>query len=193
MSEKDFVKTYLNLITLLLDKPAKQFFSTNDYNQLKSLGPSLPTLKFPFPKTGEAGAAGSHEQQITINCKLIKPPFKFSAEVKAPVSLSVFRFKQLLIEAVPELKNAGVQPGDLKVLIKSKVVGDSTSLSLIVDEVTTNLLATVMVTPPATKTEAPVPVEAKVSDATWAKITQLLAADIGNDLAGTLVGQFKLV
>ncbi|CAN3474826.1 hypothetical protein DICA0_B09472 [Diutina catenulata] len=199
MSESTFVKTYLNLVTLSSDKPTSEFYSTTDYAKLTTLGPSLPLLKFPFPKASDAGDSEA-EKRVSVSFKSIKPPFKFSAELEVPVSLSVHRVKQLLIAAVPSLTEGKVEPHDLKVLIKSKVASDSSLLSAVVPEDATAVSATVMVS-------APKPVETKaaaerfydpevspvVTDATWKTIAEALAKDIGADAAGQLVAKFKTV
>lgn len=198
MSESTFVKTYLNLVTLSLDKPTSEFYSTTDYAKLTTLGPSLPLLKFPFPKASDAGDLEA-EKRVSVLFKSIKPPFKFSAELEVPVLLLVHRVKQLLIAAVPSLTEGKVEPHDLKVLIKSKVASDSSLLSAVVPEDATAVSATVMVS-------APKPVETKaaaesddpevspvVTDATWKTIAEALAKDIGADAAGQLVAKFKTV
>lgn len=199
MSESTFVKTYLNLVTLSLDKPTSEFYSTTDYAKLTTLGPSLPLLKFPFPKASDAGDLEA-EKRVSVLFKSIKPPFKFAAELEVPVLLLVHRVKQLLIAAVPSLTEGKVEPHDLKVLIKSKVASDSSLLSAVVPEDATAVSATVMVS-------APKPVETKaaaerfydpevspvVTDATWKTIAEALAKDIGADAAGQLVAKFKTV
>lgn len=203
MLELDFIKTYLKLISLSLDKPADQFFSTADYNQLPLLGPSLPLLRFPFPKLNQSSNQKENDRQIKVTFKLIKPPFKFAAEIDTPALVLVYRVKQMLIELVPALKEAGVTPGDLKVLIKLKVVGDSAQLLLVVPDDATSVAATVMVLAPAPSAELSEVSEKaaattnasntppQVTAATWTKIQQALAGDVGEAQATQLVAKFK--
>lgn len=200
MLELDFVKTYLKLILLSSDKPADQFFSTGDYNQLPLLGPSLPLLRFPFPKDNQATSKNEQDRHIKVGFKLIKPPFKFSAEVDTPAHVLVFRVKQMLIELVPALKEAGVTPQDLKVLIKLKVVSDLAQLLLVVADDADSASATVMVSAPAASEKSEVSegntakatIDATtVTPATWTKIQQALAADVGEAQATQLVAKFK--
>lgn len=197
MLELDFVKTYLKLILLSSDKPADQFFSTADYNQLPLLGPSLPVLRFPFPKDNQATNKNEKDRHIKVSFKLIKPPYKFSAEVDTPAHVLVFRVKQMLIELVPALKEAGVTPQDLKVLIKLKVVSDLAQLLLVVADDADSASATVMVSAPSVsekseeKTTKATTDAATVTPATWTKIHQALAADVGEAQATQLVAKFK--
>lgn len=188
-----FFNAYAQLIALAPDAPSDTFYGTEDYNKLESLGPTLPKLPYLLPLTA---VESKNEDLVTVNVKSIKPPFKF-ATLLAGVSLgqSIYKIKTTLVEVEDILKNAGVSPGDLKFMIKAKVVSDSTLLSSLVSG-DSDISLTVLVSTPtnAKSVEPPVdsPKEAStVSAATWVKIYELLAADLGTEDAKSALEKFK--
>ncbi|ODV81630.1 uncharacterized protein CANTADRAFT_45433 [Suhomyces tanzawaensis NRRL Y-17324] len=184
--EKKFVETFLQLIALADDTAADQFNSTSDYGKIESLGPSLPKLDFDFPKPKQAEDG---ETKIAVAFKSIKPPYKFSSLVdNVPVSYSIYKLKGDLIETTPVLKEAGVEPANLKFMFKSKVLLDTSILSSL--PTLENVSIMVMVSAPEAKPAAPVQAEAADADpevsepvvigaATWAKIHKVLQEDLG--------------
>ncbi|RLV95267.1 hypothetical protein JA1_001139 [Spathaspora sp. JA1] len=124
-TEKQFVSTYLDLLSLSKDASPDQFNSTQDYNSIETLGPSLPPFKYNFPKN----VSVSNERTLTLKFKSIKPPFKFSSELTdIPESFTIYRVKEELIKASEILSQAGAGPEHLKLMLKSKVVQDSSTL-----------------------------------------------------------------
>lgn len=202
VDDKQFFSTYAQLIRLLSDAAPETFHSTEDYHKLTSLGPSLPQLPRGFPKATKAAG-----ESTKLNFKSIKPPFKFTASLDVPLELTVFNIKSELVESVDTLKNAGAVPTNLKLMLKAKVLTDSTQISSVA-KANEELAITVMVSPPTTSTESkspeqPVPassasedpdeavLEPVVTEATWTKIGLLLALDIGAERAQKAVELFK--
>lgn len=189
---KSFFSTYAQLISLSEDASADSFYSTEDYSRLESLGPSLPKIPFPLPQSQVSAPLAN--EVILVNVKSIKPPFKFSVLLAGlPLSQSVFKVKSQLVQEVPILKDAGASPANLKLMIKAKVLSDSTLLSAIAsgqDEI--SIIA--MVSPPekpVESTPATPETKAEISDRTWSLIQELLAKDLGEELAHSTVKRFK--
>lgn len=194
-----FFNTYAQLIQSESDAAAGSFYGTEDYNKLESLGPTLPKLPYQLPSF--SADESNAEDVVTVNVKSIKPPFKFSTQLTG-VSLgqSVYKIKSTLVEEVDVLKNAGAGPGDLKFMIKAKVVSDLTVLSsLAVGD--GDISFTVLVSAPAkaaseepaVETPSATPTPSTVRAATWQKIFDLLAVDIGAEKAKATVEKFKSI
>ena len=101
--EKKFIDTYLELMKLSKNEPLDKFNSTQDYNKLESLGPSLPKFTYKFP-TRE----GKSEQvsTVTLKFKSIKPPYKFLTELsEIPSNYTIYKVKVKLIQTVDTLKD----------------------------------------------------------------------------------------
>lgn len=185
--QKQFFSTYAQLISLSSDAPADSFYGTEDYSKLESLGPTLPKIAYALPKSEQAEADSS---EVVLNVKSIRPPFKFSTQLSVSVSQTVYKVKSELAVSVPALKEAGVTAANLKLMVKAKVLSDTTVFSSLASS-GDELAITVMVSPPAPVTEkAPEPV---VSGATWLKIYELVEADIGPERAKSTVEKFKSV
>ena len=121
---KKFVNTYLELMQLSKNESLDKFNSTQDYNNLSSLGPSLPKCNYKFPEPQNVTKAA--ESTVTLKFKSIKPPFKFQTELSnIPVNFCIYKVKAQLIESLEILHNAGVTAKDLKLMIKSKVAQDA--------------------------------------------------------------------
>ncbi|KAK6458799.1 uncharacterized protein RJT20DRAFT_123890 [Scheffersomyces xylosifermentans] len=191
--EKQFVKTYLQLINLSNNAPVDKFNSTADYHKLESLGPSLPRFKLDLPK---GGSTEDTERTVTLKFKSIKPPFKFTTDlVNIPISSTVYKIKSDLIEAVPTLKDAGVTPANLKLLLKSKVVQDTSTISSLPNlesEVSFNCM--VLAPAPGAETHKetnnstvesdPIPIiPIEIKQSTWNKIHEILKEDLGEKQA----------
>lgn len=201
MSDKQFFTSYAQLIALQPNAPPETFYSTEDYHKLKSLGPSLPQVPSGFPKASASSAQGETSK---ITFKSIKPPYKFNSTLEIPLDLTVFNIKSQLAESVQILKDAGISASDLKLMLKAKVLTDSTQISSVAKP-NEELAITVMVsaptsTPkaatqspdtPAAEDPAEAAAEPVVTEATWAKIGLLLALDIGPERAQKAVAQFK--
>lgn len=194
-TEQQFVANYAQLVGLSADAEPQRFHSVGDYHKLEGLGPSLATLKVDFPtNTSESDSKAS---SVTLNFKSIKPPFKFSHTLEAASNLSIYKVKTDLIAAVEALKKAGVQPGDIKLLVKGKVYADTVLLSTLEAPEVSFMC---MVSPPAAKNEDPddVPMEnvefaslKTIKESTWNHIQQLVAADLDESSAKTLIAKWK--
>lgn len=188
---KSFFSTYAQLISLSEDASADSFYSTEDYSRLESLGPSLPKIPYPLPQS--QAATNAADEVIVVNVKSIKPPFKFSVLMSGiPLSQSVFKVKSQLVQEVPILKDAGASPANLKLMIKAKVLSDSTLLSAVAagqEEI--SILA--MVSAPEKPVESATTTESKpeISDNTWTLIQELLEKDLGEELAQSTLKRFK--
>ncbi|QBM91119.1 Cell-cycle control medial ring component [Metschnikowia aff. pulcherrima] len=200
----EFCRTYSQLINLSPDAAADSFYSTEDYNKLGSLGPTLPRLEYAFPKGTNSSSA---DASVSIQLKSIRPPYKFSTSLdNVQVSQSVYKVKELLISAVDTLSLAGVTPSNLKFMIKSKVLTDTTSISSLVQEGTA-ISITVMVSAPAAPakpsktTDLTSDISADPSESvplslsaeTWAKIQDVLVADVGAENGAIYLEKFKSV
>lgn len=193
VATSSFFSTYAQLLKLAPDAPADSFYGTDDYYKIETLGPTLPKFPYPFPAQSEGKSES--EDVVTINVKSIKPPFKFSTLLHGILlSQSIYKVKTKLVEEVDVLKNAGVSPGDLKVMIKAKVVSDATVLSSLISG-DSDISFTVMVSAPKPKSVEPAveaPKEAAtVSVASWLKIQDILAGDLGADAARAALEKFK--
>ncbi|EGW31981.1 uncharacterized protein SPAPADRAFT_61094 [Spathaspora passalidarum NRRL Y-27907] len=151
-AEQQFVNTYLDFLSLSKDASPDQFNSTQDYDKIESLGPSLPPYKYKFPKVVSA----TSERTLTLKFKSIKPPFKFTSELHdIPESFTIHRVKEALIKAQDVLNQAGAKPDNLKLMLKSKVVQDSSTLGDVSpeDEVSFNCMVSAPIA--TTKPEEP--------------------------------------
>ncbi|SGZ57628.1 CIC11C00000003033 [Sungouiella intermedia] len=195
VATSSFFSTYAQLINLAPDAPSDAFYGTDDYNKIDTLGPSLPKLPYVFPQASDA--ISENEDVVTVNVKSIKPPLKFSTLLNGiPLGYSIYKVKTKLVEDVDVLKNAGSTPGDLKVMIKAKVVSDATVLSSLISG-DAEISFTVMVSAPKPKAVDPaeeVPVaneNATVSVASWQKIYDILVADLGDVEAKAALEKFR--
>ncbi|KAF3989290.1 hypothetical protein FT663_02837 [Candidozyma haemuli var. vulneris] len=198
--DKQFFTTYSQLIRLSTDAAPETFYSTDDYHKLTSLGPSLPQVPAGFPKLAKTTAG----ETTKLNFKSIKPPFKFAASLDVPLESTVFNIKNELVETVATLKEAGATASNLKLMLKAKVLTDSTQIGSVA-KANEELAITVMVSPPTASPEKASPaatpsatedpdeavLEPVVTEATWAKIGSFLALDIGSERAQKAVAQFK--
>lgn len=185
-TEKSFATVYLKLVGLSNEASGDQFNSTSDYGKLKSLGPSLPMPKTQLPH----GTNTKEEVLIELSIKSIKPPFKFNKVLGGlALSSSVYNIKSQLIEAEDSLRNANVEPLNLKFMFKSKVLQDSTSLEAI-PSIASGVSFNCMVSAPTPKpvvTEVSEEADPEVSEpiviaeSTWTKIHQVLKNDLGSE------------
>lgn len=186
--EKKFIDTYLELMKLSKNEPLDKFNSTQDYNKLESLGPSLPkfTYKFPTPE-------GKSEQvsTVTLKFKSIKPPYKFLTELsEIPSNYTIYKVKVKLIQTVDTLK--GLTPADLKLLVKSKVVQDSAVVSKL-DDTSFNC----MVSAPKVVKQEEKEIDPETSTIvsptiSWDKIYDIILQDVKDDTkAKQILDKFK--
>lgn len=193
----DFARTYSQLISLSPDAPANSFYSTDEYSKLLTLGPSLPNYSFPLPTSRDSEAS---ESTTHVQFKSIKPPFKFATELKnVSTSLSIYKLKCQLIEEEQVLSQAGASPTNLKFMVKSKILTDTTTVGLLGDVIS----ITVMVSQPIVK-KASLPVLATeevaqpaadtpkdISNQTWTDIESLLTSDLGEEAARATISKWK--
>lgn len=120
-SERLFVSTYLQLISLSLDAGATKFNNTpQSYSSLESLGPTLPATKAKLPSSSK------QVELVNLTFKSIKPPYKFQTELTLiPNTESIFSVKSKLIDSL----KLDLKPADLKFLVKGKVIQDNVILS----------------------------------------------------------------
>lgn len=199
-----FVNTYLNLISLSEDAPADNFNSNSEYYRLSSLGPSLPKIKVKLPKKTTLGH-DNLEKKIKIQLKSIKVPFKFNTQLEAvPVSATVYKVKSDTISDVPLLKDAGISPENIKILVKGKVLLDSASLhEFSGDQDQLTFMCTV--SQPVAKESKPAdPGDSDLNDvaldkdttpnipeSTWSKLNKVLIDDLGRQKADYVLGKFR--
>lgn len=195
-NEREFASKFLQLISLSADAKSDQFYSTADYHKLSSLGPSLPKIKVTLPR-GKSTQSNTTEDVAEISLKSIKPPFKFSTQLsKVPVSHTIYKVKSDLIESLPLLKDANVKPTHLKLLVKGKVIQDTSSLvSLVNEDKAISFMCMVNQTtsepdntadPTDDKIDEVIPIHSEskslvVSEDAWAKIYKVLVEDLGSE------------
>ncbi|CAI5759959.1 unnamed protein product [Candida verbasci] len=188
-TERQFVNTYIELISL----SNKQSSIDIDYNKLQSLGPSLPKYNYKFPPS----TANNGESSYLLKFKSIKPPFKFTTELKITSNESIYKIKSLLIDQL-NLKKEGISPNDIKFLIKSKVVNDSInidSLGLGSNEILINCMIT-----PSTKPieedqdqDPDISEPLTISEDSWNKIYEIIQYNIKDvNKSKELIEKFKL-
>lgn len=204
--ERQFVSSFMQLISLSNEQSNEYFNSTSDYYKLTSLGPTLPPVEYELPKGGTV-----EDKKINLTLKSIKPPFKFSTELKGVSSSeTIFRVKSLLIESLELLHKDNVDASNIKFLVKGKVIQDSSKLSSLPNyEEGVSFMC--MVSPPAAASpgasaptttpsastpsadpEPSVPMPTKVSTESWTKIFGILKEDIKDeDTALTLLKKFQ--
>ncbi|CCG24146.1 hypothetical protein CORT_0E05610 [Candida orthopsilosis Co 90-125] len=146
--EKQFVQTYVQLMGLSENSPPSQFYSTHDYDKLQSLGPSLPKFTYKFPTS--VGNKAEGKSTVKLKFKSIKPPYKISYEFDASTTSTIYKIKSRLINDVDNLTSAGITPKDVKLMLKSKVVQDTSTLTTLVGE-NTELSFNCIITPPTSK------------------------------------------
>ena len=204
--ERQFISTYAELMNLSKDAPSDIYYSTQDYNKLASLGPSLPKFSYKLP-TGLVSSPETVSTTISLKIKSIKPPFKFTTDLQVSSTTSIYKVKDLLIENTDSLK--GLKPTEIKLLLKSKVLQDTSVLSLIAGEAT-ELNFNCMVSPQPVSTAAtpsatvsnnsddPVIETPKtvllhsLSDSAWLKIEQIVQQELGDlTKAKDVVQKFK--
>ena len=199
-----FVNTYLNLISLSEDAPAEKFNSNSEYYRLSSLGPSLPKIKVKLPKKTTPGHENL-EKRIKIQLKSIKVPFKFTTQLEGvPVSATVYKVKSDAINEVSLLKDAGISPENIKILVKGKVLLDSANLrELSGDQDQLTFMCTV--SQPVAKEPRPSDpgdsdlndvafnkdITYEVSESTWSKLNKVLIDDLGQQKADYVLSKFK--
>ncbi|CAK7896945.1 ubiquitin-like protein Mdy2p [[Candida] anglica] len=195
--ERPFASAFLELISLSEDAGANEFYSTTEYGKLASLGPTLPKLKAVLPKKG-AETSVAETRSFKLSFKSIKPPFKFSTQlVNVPETHTVYKVKSDLVEALPLLKDAGVTASDIKMLVKGKVIPDTSALSIVAVAASDEISFMCMVSPP--KPQEVNTVEATPStlddpetvspaafspgtipQGTWTKLKAVLVEDLGS-------------
>lgn len=195
-NEREFTSKYLQLINLSENARLDQFYSTSDYGKLSSLGPTLPKIDVPLPR-GKTSANSDSASTIQVSLKSIKPPFKFSTQLQLPASHTVYKVKSDLIGTLLSLKDTGVKAADVKLLVKGKVMQDTSSLSTIVNG-EQELSFMCMVSQPSVaepdvaadpsddKIEEVTPVAASndrvvISPDAWFKIRKVLVEDLANE------------
>lgn len=156
--EKQFVQTYVQLMGLSENSPPSQFYSTHDYDKLQSLGPSLPKFTYKFPTS--VGNKAEGESTVKLKFKSIKPPYKISYEFDASTTSSIYKIKSRLINDVDNLASAGITPKDVKLMLKSKVVQDTSTLTTLIGE-NMELSFNCIITPPTSKQVNTTPSKAK--------------------------------
>lgn len=206
-NEREFASKFLQLITLSADAKSDQFYSTADYHKLSSLGPSLSKIEVTLPR-GKSTQSNTTEDVAEISLKSIKPPFKFSTQLsKVPVSHTIYKVKSDLIESLPLLKDANVRPTHLKLLVKGKVIQDTSSLvSLVNEDKAISFMCMVNQTtsepdntadPTDDKIDEVIPIHSEskslvVSEDAWAKIYKVLVEDLGSEnLASKALKELK--
>ncbi|CAL9728054.1 ubiquitin-like protein Mdy2p [Monosporozyma unispora] len=176
MSDRDFVNKFLVLATI--NKPELSPSYQKPLREIKSLGVALPPLKYKYnPKKRVHKDASSNNDKVKLTLKSVRPP-KLSLEHEFNVEETVLQVKEFIKEQEDTIK----QLGQLKLLVKGKVLHDST---LLVDlpVKTENVLINVMVSKPVAEDEkdpeeisvtTPPPQKKQEIEVPWSVIKQVL-------------------
>lgn len=195
-NEREFASKFLQLVGLSSNAKPDQIYSTSDYHKLSSLGPTLPKIQIPLPK-GNSSQDNTSVNTSQVSFKSIKPPFKFSTQLtNVPVSHTVYKVKSDLIESLSLLKDANIKPTHLRLLVKGKVIQDTSSLaSLVNDDQDISFMCMVnqptvesdiIADPTDDKIDEVIPADVKstslvISENTWSNIHKVLVDDIGDE------------
>lgn len=125
-SEREFASNYLALLSVSDAKASIPADYKKDIKDISTLGIKLPNLPNPKKQT----ASTSSGSDIDVSFKSIKPP-RFNVSFKSASTNTIFEVKTTLAKQ-DEL--AGIQPSQIKLLVKGKVIQDSVLLSSITNE-----------------------------------------------------------
>lgn len=129
--ELKFINNYLKLIKLSNDESSDSFTSTSNYSKIQTLGPVLPPFQLNIDFSDDNKDINK-VRKLKLIFKSIKPPFKFNTELtNVPSNFSIYNVKMSLIENQKNLKNVGLDPDEIKLLVKSKVISDTVTLDSI--------------------------------------------------------------
>lgn len=146
MSDRDFVNKFLVLATI--NKPELSPTHQKPLRQVDSLGVALPPLKYKYnPKKRVHKDDSSANNKVKLTLKSVRPP-KFSIEHEFSVEETVLQVKEFIKNQEGTIK----QLGQLKLLVKGKVLHNST---LLVDlpVKADNVLVNVMISNPVAEEE----------------------------------------
>ena len=152
--EREFVNKFLTLATL--NEPALSASYQKPLREVSALGVALPALKYRYSSSRakrsalDARGADTDAGSVSLTLKSVRNP-KFALEHAFAKSDTVLAAKELLVS-----EGKAVQLGQLKLLLKGKVLHDNLLLSeLGVDKAVVN----VMISAPKPGEEAPVATE----------------------------------
>lgn len=194
MSDADFVNKFLTLASLQKPKFPSNYQKRLD--QIDQLGVALPQLryKYNFNKRKSSTTDDKLVSKKTITLKSIKAP-KFNIKDEFDSNLTIFQLKQVVLNKVPEIK----QIGQLKILLKGKVLHDTSNLQAILSE-TENATFTVMISAPKVE-ETPTDIDQMDMDITdveqpkevipWNEILQVLQKKNSLEKSNELLERLK--
>lgn len=195
VDQKQFISSYLQLVSLSENQDPSYFNDINGYGRLSSLGPSLPSVKGVLPSSSTTADITT----VKLSFKSIKPPFKFQVDLEdIPDTESIFNVKIKLIDTL-KLNEQNVKPKDIKLLIKGKVIQDSEivanlsnhSLMCMISQTTSAATDDPEPSIPET-TGANMDIDLSITEETWAKIHELLKHDLKNEeRASEILSNFK--
>lgn len=161
MSDRDFVNKFLVLATI--NKPELSPTYQKPLRQVDSLGVALPPLKYKYNPKKRVHKDDS-PAKVKLTLKSVRPP-KFSIEHEFSVEETVLQVKEFIKSQEGTIK----QLGQLKLLVKGKVLHNST---LLVDlpVKTDNVLVNVMISNPVAQEERD-PDDISVTEQTTIKST----------------------
>lgn len=170
-SEKEFTSNYLTLLSLSSTPYKYPLDYKKDIREIKGLGVKLPNL--PVQKKKSSSSSTVVRQCIF---KSIKPP-KFNVTLSASSTDTVYQVKSELAKHA-DLTN--VEPSQIKLLLKGKVIQDASLLSDIADS-GEEIKFTVIVSAPIAQaseelTQSATPLPVQRIELPWAEIKALLAS-----------------
>lgn len=181
-SEKAFVSTYTKLMHLSANATSDQFYSTADYAKLSTLGPSLPLINLRMPDS--IARQETSIANITVTIKSIKPPFKFMTPILEinPATCTVFKLKSQLIMSLRVIFKENLSEQDIKLMLKSKVLQDSTILLSLDADLTTTVIGCIVTapTPVATNKAERSHNPGIIGERAWQRILSILKEEISD-------------
>ena len=150
MSDRDFVNKFLVLATI--NPPELPSSYQKPLKDIETLGVALPPLKYKYNPQRRStndtattnGSSGAPVETIRLTLKSVRQP-KFSIEHDFAVNQTVLQVKEFIQQHESTVK----QLGQLKLLIKGKVLHDSTLLVDLPVQNQPNVLVNVMISKPS--------------------------------------------
>lgn len=146
-SEREFASNFLALLSVSDANVVIPADYKKDIKDISTLGIKLPNLPNPKKQT----TSSSNGSDIEVSFKSIKPP-RFNVSFKSASTNTIFEVKTTLAKQ-NELN--GIQPSQIKLLVKGKVIQDSVLLSSITND-DQQVSFTVMINKDASKSATPI-------------------------------------
>ena len=172
-SEKEFASSYLTLLSLGETKFPSDY--KKDLKDVRGLGVKLPNL--PIAKKSDSSKHSAISNATLHDCvfKSIKEP-KFNVTLQVKSTDTIYQVKTDLCKSV-QADVGSLEPSQIKLLLKGKVIHDSSLISDIAQDDSSEVKFTAIVGTPSTtpaQVSTPEPEESTEVAIPWNEIEQLL-------------------